>query len=267
LRRRASIARYFLSLLGATDGASFTKPSSRSRCFSHSRVLQATQSGNARELEDVAVAEFKAIHANEPSLATLEMTDSKGIITQRGHNPSKRGDDKHTHPQVKSALEGKPAGGLTVSPTTGEAAEDSVMPLISGGSVIGTIKAGSYFNAATAAEIKQRTGLEIAFFSRGAMSASTLGKDQPLPVSPEMLSMAKNSPATVRLSMGNVLYRAKIVYLTSDVGEGMTIVFTSSMAALENAKWTFATSLAWKSALALLIVLPIAFFLAHLVTR
>jgi hypothetical protein len=145
----------------------------------HHGILEATQSGNGRELEEVAVAEFKAIHANDPSLATLEMTDSKGIIIQRGHNPSKRGDDKHNHPQVKSALEGKPTGGLTVSPTTGEAAEDYVMALVSGGSIIGTIKAGSYFNSATAAEIKQRTGLEIAFFSRGAIAASTFGKEQP----------------------------------------------------------------------------------------
>ena len=96
----------------------------------HPEMIAALAARDAGALEAVAVREFKAIHARDPALATLEVTDTKGIVLQRGHNPSKRGDDKASQPQVKMALSGKPAGGLTVSPTTGEAAEDSVMPLL-----------------------------------------------------------------------------------------------------------------------------------------
>ncbi|TYL83681.1 HAMP domain-containing protein [Bradyrhizobium cytisi] len=47
----------------------------------------------------------------------------------------------------------------------------------------------------------------------------------------------------------------------------MTVLFGSSLVAVEKAKTNFATSLVWKNALALLVLLPIVFFLAHLVTK
>jgi hypothetical protein len=56
-------------------------------------------------------------------LAALEITDAKGVVIQRGHNPAKRGDNKSAQPQIRAALDGKSAKGLTISPTTGEAAE------------------------------------------------------------------------------------------------------------------------------------------------
>ncbi|TYL83680.1 hypothetical protein [Bradyrhizobium cytisi] len=149
-----------------------------------------------RALEDLAVSEFKSLHANDSAVATMEITDAKGVILQRGHNPAKRGDDKHTQPQVKAALEGKPAGGLTVSPTTGEAAEDAVRPLAPAGNVVGTIKVGSYFNGATANEIKQRTGLNVLFLSRGAVAASTFGNDRLVTVPTETLAAAKTALRT-----------------------------------------------------------------------
>jgi hypothetical protein len=104
------------------------------------------------------VREFKAIHEADRALATLEVTDSRGIVIQRGHNPAKRGDDKAAQPQIRTALAGKPAGGLTVSPTTGEAAEDSVRPIMSDDHVIGTLKVGSYFNEASARPRRRHQG-------------------------------------------------------------------------------------------------------------
>ena len=89
----------------------------------HPEMVAAVDKRDPGQLEAVTVREFKAMHALDPSLASLEVTDSKGIILQRGHNPAKRGDDKSAQPQVRSALAGKAAGGLTVSPTSGEAAE------------------------------------------------------------------------------------------------------------------------------------------------
>jgi methyl-accepting chemotaxis protein len=258
---------------GSNDGLSVLKGvATRVKSYAdllsrHPGFVAVTKSGNARELEDLAVAEFKALHSTDPAVASLEMTDAKGIIIQRGHNPAKRGDDKHAHPQVKAALEGKAAGGLTVSPTTGEAAEDAVRPLLSGGAVIGTIKVGSYFNHATAAEIKQRTGLEVVFLSRGNITASTFGKDRPVAIPAEALAASKSSPATLRMTVGDTPYGMRIAYLPSDVGEGMTVALGSSLDSVESAKMAFATSLLWKATLALLVILPVVFFLAHIVTK
>lgn len=234
----------------------------------HPEMVAAIASRDAAALEAVTVREFKAIHARDPALATLEVTDAKGVVLQRGHNPSKRGDDKASQPQVKMALSGKPAGGLTVSPTTGEAAEDSVMPLVQGGNVIGTIKIGSYFNEASATELKQRTGLEIVFVTKGKIAASTLGKDAQIALPPEAIQSSKGGTPTVAdLKMADIPYSAQIVFLPSDVGEGMTIGFVSSRKAVETAKEAFAWSLTVKALLALLVIMPIAFFLAHLATR
>jgi methyl-accepting chemotaxis protein len=234
----------------------------------HPDIVGAVQKNDARELEAVTVREFKAVHGLDPALATLEVTDSKGIVIQRGHNPAKRGDDKASQPQIRTALSGKPAGGLTVSPTTGEAAEDSVRPIISGDSVIGTLKVGSYFNEASAEELKRRTGLEVVFVSRSKITASTFGKGSSIALPPEAIqSASKGSPTTVDFAVGDTPSQAQIIHLPSDVGEGMTVVFVSSLKEVEAAKLAFAWSLVFKALLALLVVLPLSFFGAHLATR
>jgi methyl-accepting chemotaxis protein len=234
----------------------------------HPDIVGAVQKNDARELEAVTVREFKAVHGLDPALATLEVTDSKGIVIQRGHNPAKRGDDKASQPQIRTALSGKPAGGLTVSPTTGEAAEDSVRPIISGDSVIGTLKVGSYFNEASAEELKRRTGLEVVFVSHGKITASTFGKGSSIALPPEAIqSASKGSPTTVDFAVGDTPSQAQIIHLPSDVGEGMTVVFVSSLKEVEAAKLAFAWSLVFKALLALLVVLPLSFFGAHLATR
>jgi methyl-accepting chemotaxis protein len=234
----------------------------------HPEMIAAVDKRDAGQLEAIAVREFKAIHALDASLATLEVTDAKGVVLQRGHNPAKRGDDKAAQPQVRSALSGKPAGGLTVSPTTGEAAEDSVMPILRTGTVVGTIKLGSYFNEATATELKQRTGLDIVFAAKNKIAASTLGPDVPITLPPEAVqSSIAGTPATAELTLSGVPHRARVVTLPSDVGDGMTIAFVSSRKDVEEAKQSFAWSLALKALLALVVILPVVFSLTHLATR
>jgi methyl-accepting chemotaxis protein len=234
----------------------------------HPDIVRAVQKRDINELEAVAVREFKAIHGEDPTLATLEVTDSNGVVIQRGHNPAKRGDDKSAQPQVKIALSGQPAGGLTVSPTTGEAAEDSVRPIIFDGHVIGTLKAGSYFNEASAEELKKRTGLEVVFISHTRVAASTFGKGISIALPPEAIQAAsRGSPTTVDFAVTDSPSQARVVHLPSDVGEGMTVAFVSSLKEVDAAKLAFAWSIASKALLALLVVLPLAFFGAHLATR
>jgi methyl-accepting chemotaxis protein len=234
----------------------------------HPDVVAAVRKGDFAELETVVVREFKAIHSQDPALAALEVTDARGVVLQRGHNPAKRGDDKAAQPQVRAALTGKSAGGLTVSPTSGEAAEDSVTPILLGDRVIGTMKTGSYFNEATAGELKQRTGLDVVFLAGQKVTASTFGKDVPISIPPDAIQTSTGgTPAFAELALGDAPYLARVVYLPSDVGGGMTIAFVSSRNDVDAAKREFATSLVIKALLALVIVLPIAFFFAHLATR
>jgi methyl-accepting chemotaxis protein len=234
----------------------------------HPDLVAAVQKGEAKELETVTVREFKAIQAADPSLASLEVTNAKGVVLQRGHNPAKRGDDKAAQPQVRSALSGKPAGGLTVSPSSGEAAEDSVMPISADGNVIGTIKAGSYFNEATADELKRRTGLDIVFIGGGKVTASTFDKGVVVAIPPEAVQGASaGSPALADLVIGDASYRARIVHLPSDVGGGMSVGFISSLSGVDAARRAFTSSLIIKALAALVVVLPVAFFFAHLATR
>jgi methyl-accepting chemotaxis protein len=235
----------------------------------HPELIAAVQKSDAPGFEAFAVREFKAVHAVDPALATFEITDGKGVVIMRGHNPTKRGDDKSAQPQIRSALSGKSAGGLTVSPTTGEAAEDSVRPIIAGDKIVGTLKVGSYFNHASAVELKERTGFDIVFFmSRGKISSSTLGKESQIPIPDEAVKAASaGTPALADFTLADKPFRARLVHLPSDVGEGMTVAFVSSLSAVEDTKADFAWSLGFKCLLALLIIVPLAFFGAHMATR
>ena len=234
----------------------------------HPQLVSTVQKADGPGLEAFSVSEFTAIHAADPALATLEITDAKGVVIQRGHNPAKRGDDKSAQPQIHAALDGKSANGLTVSPTTGEAAQDSVKPIVAGDKVIGTLKVGSYFSHATAEELKERTGFQIVFMSAGKVTASTFGKDAQISFAPEILkTVSGGTPGNTDLAIADKPYRARLVYLPSDVGEGMTIAFVSGLSRVEAEKSEFAWSLAWKCLIALLIILPLAFFGAHMATR
>ena len=187
----------------------------------HPDLISTVQRGDAPGLEAFSVQEFKAIHAVDPALATLEITDAKGVVIQRGHNPAKRGDNKSAQPQIRAALEGKSAMGLTVSPTTGEAAEDSVKPIFAGDKIVGTLKVGSYFGHATAEELKERTGFQIVFMYGGKITASTFDKDAQIAVPPETIKAASGgTPATTDFAVADKPYRARLVYLPSDVGRG-----------------------------------------------
>jgi hypothetical protein len=62
--------------------------------------VKAAQRADAPGLEAFTVQEFKAIHTVDPALATLEITDAKGVVIQRGHNPAKRGDNKSAPLQI-----------------------------------------------------------------------------------------------------------------------------------------------------------------------
>jgi methyl-accepting chemotaxis protein len=135
---------------------------------------EAVAAGDSARLQELLVGEFKSLHQNDGAVRTLEVTDTRGIVRMRGHNPEKSGDDKSKAAMVRSALGGQTAQGYTVSPTTNEMAQDVVVPLKHDGSIVGTLKVGSYLRDDTAGFVKRLTGADIAFFVGGEMKASTL---------------------------------------------------------------------------------------------
>jgi len=234
----------------------------------HPDIVAAVKSSDPAVLEAVFVREFKALHAADPTVATIEATDAKGDIIMRGHNPAKKGDHKGELPQIKTALSGGAAGGLTVSPTSGEAAEDSVRPIKSGDTVIGTVKVGSYFKAATAEELKQKTGLEVTFVAGGKVTESTFPKGVAVPAPPDLIRTATaGEHPSFEAEIAGSGYTGQFVHLPSDNGDGMTIGFFADRTGIETAKREFVSSLSLKGALAFVVILPIAFALAHLATR
>ncbi len=234
----------------------------------HPDIVAAVRNNNPAELEAVLVREFKSLHAADPTVASLEATDAKGVIIMRGHNPPKKGDAKGGLPQIKAALAGQPAGGLTVSPTSGEAAEDSVRPVRSGDSVIGTLKIGSYFKAATAEELKKKTGLEVVFVAGGKVTEFTFGKDVVVAAPAELIGAARSgAPVAFATEINGIPFAGRFVHLPGDSGDGMVIGFFADRSGVDAAKSAFLSSLSLKGALALALILPVVLVLAHLATR
>jgi len=195
-------------------------------------------------LEAFFVREFKALKAADPTVATLEATDASGVVIIRGHNPAKKGDDKGKLPQIKMALAGQAAGGLTVSPTSGEAAEDSVLPVRADDVVVGTLKVGSYFKAATAEELQKKTGLEVMFVVAGKVTETTFPRDVNPPAPADLIKLAQSgAPASLEADIKGTQFSGRFIHLPSDNGEGMTIGFFANRSPIEVAKSGFLSSL------------------------
>jgi methyl-accepting chemotaxis protein len=234
----------------------------------HPDVVAVVKKNDPAALQDVLVREFKALKAADPTAASIEVTDAKGVIVMRGHNPAKKGDDKGKLPQIKSALSGQAAGGLTVSPTSGEAAEDAVRPVRADGAIIGTLKVGSYFKGETADELKKKTGLEIVFVAGGKITESTFAKGVVVPLPAERIKAQQaGSEFAAEMEIAGIAYDGRFVHLPSDAGDGMTIGFFADRTGIDLAKRQFVLSLLLKGALAFVLILPVILLLAHFATR
>ncbi len=183
--------------------------------------------GDAAALEAAMVTEFQALHKLDPTLRTLEVTDARGIVVMRGHNPKKKGDDKSKVPMVGKALSGEAAGGLTVSITTGEMAQDAVVPLKHKGAIVGTLKVGSYLRGDTADYLKQVTKRDILFLVDGKVNASTLKDLKEFPLPPEAASkVAAGEAAYFVAAVGDAHYNAGVSPLRDEAGKVAALVVT-----------------------------------------
>ncbi len=137
-------------------------------------LAQLIVEGDHAALETEMVARYQHLNQRDGTIRTVEVTDDKGVVVLRGHNPGRKGDDKSQHPQVRTALNGQSISGLTVSPTTNEVAQDAVFPIRLDDRIVGTFKIGSYLRVDTATYLKNLIGVEVAFWVNGQIDVSTL---------------------------------------------------------------------------------------------
>ncbi|MDJ0388628.1 methyl-accepting chemotaxis protein [Roseomonas sp. E05] len=178
-------------------------------------------------LRPLAVAAMAALRAADPTVALLEITDSRGRILIRGHNPAVAGDDKSRVPDVAEALRGALAHGAVVSPSSGHLAIGGVAPLRArpDSPVVGTVKVGGTFNAETASMLAQRARAEILLFGASRLTASTLPAVEGAALPAEWQQAAASAqPRALRL--GNQDYRAVPVSIRGADGAPQGLIVT-----------------------------------------
>lgn len=163
----------------------------------------------------------------DSAVSTFEITDKGGTVLMRGHNPGLKGDQKGHLAEIKKALSGLSTFGLTVSPTSGQAALDGITPLrAANGAIIGTLKVGAYASPSLANQIKARTRAEFAIVFRGKVTISTLSKDSGFELPSALLhQVSDGSLRFANISIGEANYLADIRYMPSLAeNEGIYIV-------------------------------------------
>ena len=142
---------------------------------SDAALVSMTASSDSTDLIPFLAAVFKRLHAEDPTVAVMEVTDPHGQIRARGHNPAKAGDDKSNVADVKMALSGRPGAGAEVSPATNELELGAALPLnLPDGSIGGTIKVGTRLDAAISAELARSAGSEVLLFAGERLKYGTV---------------------------------------------------------------------------------------------
>lgn len=245
------------------------------RIASYARILlakpdiaAAITSGDRGKLEAMAVGELKTLKAADPVVSTFEVTDAKGVVIIRGHNPKTFGDDKSKLTEVAAALAGRTTLGLTVSPTSGQAAMDVVAPVLTEGKVVGTLKMGAYATMSLVQEIKDKTGAEVVTIFRGKVTASTFAKDTALNLHPERLQAAVvGAPQMVDMDINGTAYRAEFRHSPSLAGEGLVIGTFVASAPFLAKTFEFVQKMWFAGLVALPIALLFGFVFGHFVGR
>ena len=197
-----------------------------------SDIAAAVAGGDASQLEQLMTREFKSINEQDATIRTLEITDAKGVVIMRGHNPAKKGDDKANHAMVKKGLAGEVTSGLTVSPSTSEMAQDAVVPLKVQDAVVGTLKVGSYLREDTAKSLKQITGHDVAFIVNGKLNASTIDVGNSLAA---IEQAARQAPQTLAVQLAGQPYLVTATPLNGGDGKSPAVLMTFVSQALGQA--------------------------------
>jgi methyl-accepting chemotaxis protein len=232
-------------------------------------IAEALDKGDGAALETLMTREFKSIHEHDETVKTIEVTDTKGIVVMRGHNPGKKGDDKSKVGMIQKALAGEPTAGLTVSITTGEMAQDAVVPLRHAAPVVGTLKIGSYLREDTVAYIGKLTHKEVAFVVNDKVNASTLKDLKEFPIAAEAKARLEQGESV--FDIRNIDGRAYNVGIAPLMGENgkfaAALVTLLSREELEQHVRDFIRYLSEAFAVLLGLTVPVVFLAANSIVR
>jgi methyl-accepting chemotaxis protein len=215
-------------------------------------IALALQAEDLAKLEPILVAEFQSLNKLDPAVNTLEVTDAHGIVVLRGHNPAKRGDDKSKVPNIIAALSGKTDLGMSYSPTSKEIAQDSVVPLMLDGKIVGTLKVGSYLRKNTVESLKILTGAEVAFLVDGKINAITFPGGEALTLDKEVTDrLAANGSTITRMTLGGTSFDAGFNSLKGQVTSQLVLATLRSRSEFDAAMYR---QILWASGIGLLIL-------------
>ncbi len=182
------------------------------------------QKGEDNERLNTIIMEYEELKRLDPAVSTFEVTNAAGIIIGRGHNPGVKGDDKGKLKDIQAAVDGKLVSGLVVSPTSGDATIGAVAPVKTGSGVIGTLRVGSRPTQAIVAEVKARTGADIALYYKRKPTASTFADNKAPPLSePDLAGALAGSEEPVAMAIDGRTYVSRLHHLPSDLGEGLVL--------------------------------------------
>jgi methyl-accepting chemotaxis protein len=226
----------------------------------HPEVIGAMQSGDKARMREVFVRLYKQTNALDPVIGTMEVGNPAGIVVMRGHNPDQSGDDKSKEHLVRKALDGKPAGGLAVSPTSGEVAAEAVHPIMASGKLVGTLKIGSRFRASTAGEIKKMSGTEAILLYRGKVNASTIPDIKEVQVPPQLLA---SKTETAMLTLGGSSYQAAALSRPIEGAEPLVVLTLTDRAPAQARLFAFERGLVLQVLALLAFVVPVVVLLVR----
>ena len=227
----------------------------------HPDVLTALQSGDKTRLRETFERLFKQINGLDAVIGTFEITDAKGRVIMRGHNPGSFGDDKSKDPLVARALTGAHGDGLTVSKSSGEVSTDSVRPIIANGEKLGTLKLGARFRMDMAQEIKRIAGAEVVMIFGGKVNASTIGGVTALPEA----ASADAKERTVALQGHD--YEMAPLHLAVEDSAPLEIALLVDKAPRLATLSSIEFGLTWKAGLLLLLLVPCVSYAARRAVR
>jgi len=230
----------------------------------HDGLAQAVEGRDRDRLQTMLVAEFKSLSALDPALSTIEVTDAKGIVVMRGHNPSRAGDDKSKAATVKAALEGKPTHGVTVSSTSNEVAQDAVVPLRLAGKIVGTVKVGSYLREKTAHDIRNQIGADVLFLVGGKINATTVaGAEDFLPSEAVAAQVKSEGSSSVVVESRGGSFDATYAQMGEVDGKAIQVAVIRSRADLIAQRHHFLLNVVGFTLALIVIVAGVAVFLAR----
>ncbi|MGP4039061.1 methyl-accepting chemotaxis protein [Gracilibacillus sp. D59] len=102
-------------------------------------LLEAFQNGDRKKLGTVVDPIFERLQ-NEHQLDVFEFGGKDGMVSFRGHNPEKFGDDKNDIPAIQAALNGEETSGFAFG-SSGLSVR-AFVPLKNGNKVIGSLQTG-----------------------------------------------------------------------------------------------------------------------------